>query len=270
MQPYQSPSILDLLTASDLSAQKIHDLLGGIAEIARKSLAKFVVEPDGDPNRLQVIGTGFWAEVNGDPKIISAHHVLTEFNMSSGGGVIAANHRWKIPRSFFIADPDADIAIIEPYRVTGIDGNDLATIPSLSIFQADDFLRWQKTSSLLIVGFPASKNIFDRRKPKSSLEQYFQYFSHEFELDESLSKIECGYHEGVSFAEGKAVKVPLPNPEGLSGSPVQMIVCEESPFSFKLAARVVGVVTAWQPKAKKLVIRQIGTALVAANESPIS
>lgn len=264
MTPYRLPSILEVFQKDQLAIKRVHDLLEELAKNARCSLAKFVATVDGDPNRLQVVGTGFWAALDQTPFLVSAHHVIKDFNLTSGGGVVAGDLSWSIARSAVMSDPVQDIAWVQPSRVEDKDGQDLAKMPALGIFKSSELIRWHPTSTLLTIGFPAQLNLLDKRKPKSTIEHYFQYFCHGFEVDEAADEIRYVFESKKCFSlnpDGRPLK-DLPNPEGLSGSPVMMVMYGESEVSMTLALRVVGVAIEWQQIERKLVVRRIGDPLV--------
>lgn len=264
MTPYRMPSILDVFLKERIGPSQANDHLEMLAQGARRSLAKFVVNVDGDPNRFQVIGTGFWAAINKKPFLITAHHVVDDFNMAKGGGIVAGDLGWKICRGTMIFDPVKDVAAIVPQSVIGKDESDLPKLPVLYPFCTSESVRWHPTTTLLTIGFPASKNIHDRRKPRSSIGNYFQYFCHRFELNEAADEIQCDFDSEKCFTLNNCESAfkTLPAPQGLSGSPAMIVMYGESAVSITLALRVVGVAIAWRPDQKKLVVRRIGDSLI--------
>lgn len=216
----------------------------------KRALVSFHIPKPNSKKELLTIGSGFLKLIDGYPFIFTASHVVRDIKDLDARYFMVDGELYPLEKVEVHLNDTQDYAAIE------LPASMLAADKGFVFFNNQPRPELRPTSSMIISGFPASKNKFHKDKPNKGLNQlnfafhFFQYNS----LNEEL-------HFPFDSRPGKGTPITiepessfdtLPSLSGMSGSPVLQVM--DNTKTGALTLRAIGIFKEHKTKNEKCLI----------------
>ncbi|VTP16543.1 hypothetical protein PUATCC27989T_04517 [Phytobacter ursingii] len=257
---YPFNSILD-----EYPDAKALNLVTTLVEKWQRALITFYAPKPNSVKEHDAVGSGFLIKTDGVHKILTADHVLDHLQLNNCYFTLN-NVRFPLTQTLVKRNSSRDCAEIMPTL-------EIIMHKEKFIYFTDDRRDdLEPTSSMIISGYPSSKNGLHADKPDAVQHAYNLLFNH-FEYDKDTDDLYFHFDSRKkmvhpSMFEPCSVGTSLPYLNGMSGSPVLQIM--KNINTGALALRAVGIFKEHHSKKEKLLVAStlsyFSAELIALNE----
>ncbi|EEX2836900.1 trypsin-like peptidase domain-containing protein [Escherichia albertii] len=242
---YPYPSILDLFSnAVDMN------IITQLTNKWERAFVSFHAPKTNSKRELLTVGSGFLMMLNGTPFIATASHVINEIKDLEVRYITIENQLYPLEKTAVHMDEEQDYAFIE--------------LPQTILLFEKGFIFFSNvvrndlrpTSTMIISGFPSTKNKLHKSKPNAEFRRLNLVF-HNFEYNTSNEEL----HFLFDSRPGKGTPVTmeptstltsLPSLAGMSGAPILQVM--ENIDTDELTLRVVGIFKEHRSKTEKCLV----------------
>ncbi|KLU14322.1 MULTISPECIES: trypsin-like peptidase domain-containing protein [Xenorhabdus] len=208
-----------------------------LSEKWQKSFVSFFAKDEYSMKSVSLIGSGFLYMLDGKyPCIVTAAHVVHELYKSSSPFFSINGEKYLFQKV------NVDYNDKQDYAIIYFSEEMIALQNSWLFFNSDERPLVNKTSSFVIMGYPASKNKFHIDRNHKGLSSYNITF-HSFQYNKENEDIYFWFDEKIKnkniIYEDKSVLKSIPSLEGMSGSVIAQIMEHKITGDFTL--RAVGI-----------------------------
>ncbi|HBM0091563.1 TPA: trypsin-like peptidase domain-containing protein [Salmonella enterica subsp. enterica serovar Tilburg] len=199
---------------------------------------------------LLTVGSGFLMMLNGMPFIVTASHVIDEIKEIDDRYITIEKQLYQLKKAEIHRDKEQDYAFIElPQAILSLKKGFIF----FSNIVRNDL---SPTSTMIISGFPSSKNKFHKDKPNTGL-QRLNFAFHHFEYNTSNEELHFPFDsrpgKGTPIKmESTSTITSLPSLAGMSGAPILQVM--ENISTGALTLRVVGIFKEHRAKTEKCLV----------------
>ncbi|CAI2136845.1 TPA: trypsin-like peptidase domain-containing protein [Serratia marcescens] len=200
----------------------------------RSALVSFFVKKEFSTQEAVLVGSGFLYLLDGKvPCIMTASHVITEMRKSDLPFISIDGVKFLFENLEILFNNEQDYAVIPlPKKIA-------MGIPDSRLFTSIDNTREIKTSSFVIIGYPAKHNKLHRLRPERGLTPFALTF-HNFHYDRVTEDIffhfiPDGKNKNVTF-EPISCTTATPSLAGMSGGVIAQIVMSSGVERYSLRA----------------------------------
>jgi hypothetical protein len=216
----------------------------------KRALVTFLVPKSNSTKELLTVGSGFLKLIEGHPFIFTAGHVVREV--------------MELDQRYFMVDGE-----LYPFEKTDIHLNDIQDYAAIELpkkmldsekgyifFSNRSRSELRPTSSMIIAGFPATKNKFHKDKENKGLNQ-LNFVFHHFEYNSLNEEL----HFPFDSRPGKGTPITtepessfetLPSLAGMSGAPVLQVM--DNTDTGALTLRAIGIFKEHRTKSEKCLV----------------
>lgn len=210
----------------------------------RCALVSFFATKKFHPQEVFLIGSGFLYLCGGQmPCIMTASHVIVEMRKSDLSFISINGVKFRFENLEVLFNDEQDYAVIPlPERI-------VMAIPNSKVFTSIYHGTEIKTSSFVIIGYPAKHNNLHRLRPDKGLTPFnltFHRFQYERETEDIFFHfLPEGKKKNIIF-EKSSTTTSIPSLAGMSGGIIAQIVMHRTSGEFSLLA--VGIFKEHRPK----------------------
>ncbi|CDH34807.1 serine protease [Xenorhabdus bovienii] len=200
----------------------------------RSALVSFFVKKEFNTQEDFLVGSGFLYLCGGKmPCIVTASHVIVEMRKSGLSFISIDGVKFLFEKLEVFFNDDQDYAVIPlPEKIA-------MGIPDSKIFTSIHDNSEMKTSSFVIMGYPAKHNNLHRLRPDKGLTPFnitFHHFHYERETEDILFHfVPDGKMKNITF-EPISSTTSIPSLAGMSGGVIAQIVMHRTNDQFSLLA----------------------------------
>lgn len=244
---------------------KALSLVTTLVEKWQRALITFYAPRANSVKEHDAVGSGFLIKTNGVHKILTADHVLDHLQLNNCYFTLN-NVRFPLTQSLAKRSSKRDCAEIMPTLETIMHKE---TFIYFTDERRDDL---EPTSSMIISGYPSSKNGLHSDKPDALQHAFCLLFNH-FEYNKDTDDLYFHFDSRKkmvhpSMFEPRSVGQSLPYLNGMSGAPVLQIM--KNINTGALTLRAVGIFKEHHRKKEKLLVAstlsQFSSELIALSE----
>lgn len=200
----------------------------------RSALVSFFVKKEFSTQESVLVGSGFLYLLDGKaPCIMTASHVITEMRKSDLPFISIDGVKFLFENLEIFFNHEQDYAVIPLPEKIAMD------IPNSKLFTSIPNTREIKTSSFVIIGYPATHNKLHRLRPDRGLTPFALTF-HIFQYDRVTGDIffhfiPNGKKKNITFGPN-SYKTSTPSLAGMSGGVIAQIVMSRDAERYSLRA----------------------------------
>lgn len=214
-----------------------------------RALVTFYAPRANSKKEHDAVGSGFLIKINGEHKILTADHVLDHLQVNDCSFSLN-NVRFPFTQTLVKRNSARDYAEIMPTLEIHLHQE---TFIYFSDDERDDH---EPTSSMIISGYPSSKNGLHTDKP-DTVPYAVSILFNQFEYDKATDDLYFHFDSRKkmvhpSMFEPRSVGKSLPYLNGMSGAPVLQIM--KNVNTGALALRVVGIFKEHHRKKEKMLV----------------
>lgn len=205
-----------------------------LALVWRSALVSFFVKKEFNPREAFLVGSGFLYLCGGQmPCIVTASHVIVEMRKSEISFISIDGVKFPFGNLEIFFNDEQDYAVIPlPERIAkAIPDSRMFT----SIYDSNDM----RTSSFVIMGFPAKHNNLHALRPDKGLTPFnitFHSFHYERETEDIFFHfVPNGKKKNITFEESSTT-TSIPSLAGMSGAVIAQIVAHRTSGQLSLVA----------------------------------
>lgn len=228
---------------------KSQNLVTTLMEKWQRALITFYAPKANSKKEHNAVGSGFLIKTDGGHKILTADHVLDHLQVDDCYFALN-NVRFPLTQTLVKRNSARDYAVITPTLEIFLHRKDFI------YFTDEKRVDLEPTSSMIIVGYPSSKNGLHADKPDSVQHAVSILFNH-FEYDKTTDDLYFHFDSRKkmvhpSMFEPCSVGQSLPYLNGMSGAPVLQIM--QNINTDALTLRVVGIFKEHPRKKEKVLV----------------
>lgn len=210
----------------------------------RSALVSFFVKKEFNTQEAFLVGSGFLYLCAGKmPCIVTASHVITDMRKSGYSFISIDGVKFPFEHLEIFFNDEQDYALIPLTEKIA------AGIPNSKLFSSRNDRSEIKTSSFIIMGYPARHNKLHIQRPEKGLHPFnlnFHHFLYERETEDIFFRfIPDGKNKNIKFEEISTIH-SIPSLAGMSGGVIAQIVMH--PDSGQFALRAAGIFKEHRPK----------------------
>lgn len=217
------------------------------SELAKEWLSgmvSFFVKKDFNPQEAFLIGSGFLYLCNGTmPCIVTASHVITDMRKSGFSFISINGVKFPFENLEIFFNDEQDYALIPLTEKMALH------ISTSKLFTSAIDGSEIKTSSFVIMGYPAKHNRLHIKRPEKGLHPLnltFHHFFYEPETEDIFFHfIPDGKNKNITFEKISTIN-SIPSLAGMSGGVIAQILMQ--PTSGKFVLRAAGIFKEHRPK----------------------
>lgn len=203
----------------------------------RSALVSFFVTKEFNPQEAFLVGSGFLFLCDGKiPCILTASHVIADMRKSDFSFISIEGVKFPFEHLEIMFNDKQDYALI-PLSEKISEG-----IPNSKLFTSKADENEIKTSSFVIMGYPAKHNKLHKQWPAKGLHPFnitFHCFYYERETEDIFFHfVPAGKNKNITFERASAI-TSIPSLAGMSGAVIAQIVMHRISGQFSL--RAVGI-----------------------------
>lgn len=200
----------------------------------RSALVSFFVKKEFSAQEAVLVGSGFLYLLDGKvPCIVTASHVITEMRKSDLPFISIDGVKFLFENLEILFNNEQDYAVIPLPEKIAMD------IPHSKLFTCIHNTREIKTSTFVIIGYPAKHNKLHRLRPDRGLTPFaltFHNFQYERETEDIFFHfITNGKRKNITF-EPISCTTSIPSLAGMSGGVIAQIVMSSNVERYSLRA----------------------------------
>lgn len=206
----------------------------------KNAIVSFFAKKEFNQQEFFLIGSGFLYLCGGKvPCIVTASHVITDMKKSDFSFISIDGMRFPFEKLEVFFNHEQDYAFIPlPNDIT-------SKIPNSRLFTSTPIDGGIKTSSFLIIGYPAKYNNLHKSRPDKGLQPLnltFHNFFYERESEDIFFHfIPDGKKKNIIF-EPISAHNSVPSLSGMSGGVIaQIVLCRTSSTNYQLYLRAIGI-----------------------------
>ncbi|MDN4366804.1 trypsin-like peptidase domain-containing protein [Citrobacter portucalensis] len=242
---YPYPSVIDLFA----NAVEMN-LISQLTEKWERSFVSFHAPKTNSKKELLAVGSGFLMMLGDTPFIVTASHVIDEIKDLDVKFFTIEKQFYPLENTNIHFNEEQDYAFIELPRDL------LLSERGFILFSDIARKELSPTSTMIISGFPASKNKYHKDKPFKGL-QRLNFAFHHFEYNTSNEELHFpfdsrpGKGTGIK-TESISTFTSMPSLSGMSGAPVLQVM--DNINTGALTLRVVGIFKEHRSKTEKCLV----------------
>jgi hypothetical protein len=252
----------------DFDVQRPFAVLDNLMKQWERVLVPIYLRSKQSNERVEGVGTGFILHYENRYFLVTALHVITRIGESGRDAYMNLNgHAAAMEKLLFRKSETGDVAVAELYSGW------LQEKKIRSLVSVDVPIKKPGTalSMYFAIGFPANKNVLDRRYDKLKVEMFGMSMNQlAFPVETSISNaifLEHDHEEGYNV-DNELIRGHV-HLQGMSGSPC-FLVRQTSPQNEEevlvhYVPQIIGVLVEWHKEQKTLVVAPIDIAIKLAD-----